>query len=41
MPREKVTVVEVGLRDGLQMLQQTMPTENKIAWLEADEWGAG
>jgi hydroxymethylglutaryl-CoA lyase len=36
MPREKVTVVEVGLRDGLQMLPRTMPTENKIAWLEAE-----
>ena len=36
MAREKVTVVEVGLRDGLQMLPQTMPTENKIAWLEAE-----
>jgi len=36
MPREKVTVVEVGLRDGLQMLPKTMPTENKVAWLEAE-----
>ena len=36
MPRDKVTVVEVGLRDGLQMMQQIMPTENKIAWLEAE-----
>ena len=36
MPREKVTVVEVGLRDGLQMLPQVMPTENKIAWLDAE-----
>jgi hydroxymethylglutaryl-CoA lyase len=34
--REKVTVVEVGLRDGLQMLPQVMPTKNKIAWLEAE-----
>jgi hydroxymethylglutaryl-CoA lyase len=36
MPREKVTVVEVGLRDGLQMLPQVMPTRSKIAWLEAE-----
>jgi hydroxymethylglutaryl-CoA lyase len=36
LAREHVTVVEVGLRDGLQMLPQTMPTENKIAWLEAE-----
>ena len=36
MPREKVTVVEVGLRDGLQMLPKTMPTANKVAWLEAE-----
>lgn len=36
MLREKVTVVEVGLRDGLQMLPQVMPTTNKIAWLEAE-----
>src|SRR5262245_29592770 len=36
MARERVTVVEVGLRDGLQMLPQTMPTDNKIAWLEAE-----
>jgi hydroxymethylglutaryl-CoA lyase len=36
MPRERVTVVEVGLRDGLQMLPQVVPTENKIAWLDAE-----
>jgi len=36
MAREQVTVVEVGLRDGLQMLPQTMPTDSKIAWLEAE-----
>ena len=36
MPKEKVTVVEVGLRDGLQMLPQVMPTEGKIAWLDAE-----
>jgi hydroxymethylglutaryl-CoA lyase len=36
MPRESVTVVEVGLRDGLQMLPQVVPTERKIAWLDAE-----
>jgi hydroxymethylglutaryl-CoA lyase len=34
--REKVTIVEVGLRDGLQILPQVMPTEGKIAWLDAE-----
>ena len=36
MPREKVEVVEVGLRDGLQILERVMPTADKIAWLEAE-----
>ena len=36
MPREKVTVVEVGLRDGLQMLPRVVPTEDKIVWLDAE-----
>src|SRR5215470_1047769 len=36
MPREKITIVEVGLRDGLQMLPQVMATENKLAWLAAE-----
>ena len=40
MSREKVEVVEVGLRDGLQILDRVMPTEDKIAWLEV-EHGAG
>jgi hydroxymethylglutaryl-CoA lyase len=35
-PREKVEVVEVGLRDGLQMLERVMPTPDKIAWLRAE-----
>ena len=34
--REKVTVVEVGLRDGLQILPQMMPTADKLAWLTAE-----
>lgn len=36
MTREKVEVVEVGLRDGLQILERVMPTEGKIAWLTAE-----
>lgn len=36
MQREKVEVVEVGLRDGLQILERVMPTEDKIAWLTAE-----
>ena len=34
--REKVEVVEVGLRDGLQMLERVMATQDKIAWLRAE-----
>src|SRR5579875_2851467 len=37
---ERAVVREVGLRDGLQSLAETMPTEQKIAWLEA-EYRAG
>lgn len=29
-----IVIHEVGLRDGLQMEQQTVPTEQKIAWVE-------
>lgn len=36
MQREQVEVVEVGLRDGLQILERVMPTEDKIAWLAAE-----
>jgi hydroxymethylglutaryl-CoA lyase len=36
MEREKVEVVEVGLRDGLQILERVMPTEAKVAWLTAE-----
>jgi hydroxymethylglutaryl-CoA lyase len=31
----KILIHEVGLRDGLQMEAQVVPTERKIAWLEA------
>jgi hydroxymethylglutaryl-CoA lyase len=34
--REKVEVVEVGLRDGLQILNRVMPTQDKLAWLSAE-----
>ncbi|MFZ5692333.1 MAG: hydroxymethylglutaryl-CoA lyase [Pseudomonadota bacterium] len=34
--REKIEVVEVGLRDGLQILDRVMPTADKIAWLSAE-----
>src|SRR5512134_2514628 len=30
-----VVVREVGLRDGLQILPRTMPTEHKLQWLRA------
>ena len=36
MQREKVEVVEVGLRDGLQILPRVVPTADKIAWLDAE-----
>ena len=32
---DAVTVREVGLRDGLQSIQRTLPTEHKLAWLRA------
>jgi hydroxymethylglutaryl-CoA lyase len=37
---EKVGLREVGMRDGLQSIAEVMPTETKIAWLEA-EYAAG
>lgn len=36
MEREKVEIVEVGLRDGLQILPRVVPTVDKIAWLDAE-----
>jgi hydroxymethylglutaryl-CoA lyase len=32
---EPITVREVGLRDGLQILKRTVPTEHKLQWLRA------
>ncbi|HEV8031257.1 MAG TPA: hydroxymethylglutaryl-CoA lyase [Stellaceae bacterium] len=37
---DKVQIREVGMRDGLQSIADIMPTETKIAWLEA-EYAAG
>ena len=37
---ERAYVREVGLRDGLQSIAEIMPTEQKLAWLDA-EYGAG
>src|ERR1700751_5995275 len=34
--RERAFVREVGLRDGLQSLAEIMPTEQKIAWIDAE-----
>ena len=34
MSNKKIIIHEVGLRDGLQMEQQTVPTDLKIAWAE-------
>ena len=38
--REKVSLREVGMRDGLQSIAEIMSTEDKIAWLDA-EYAAG
>src|SRR5579864_796847 len=37
---EKVVVREVGMRDGLQSVAAILPTETKLAWLDA-EYAAG
>ena len=34
--RERAFVREVGMRDGLQSIAEIMPTEQKIAWLDAE-----
>ncbi len=36
MQRTPIEVVEVGLRDGLQILDRVVPTADKIAWLTAE-----
>jgi hydroxymethylglutaryl-CoA lyase len=37
---EKIILREVGMRDGLQSIAEIIPTETKIAWLDA-EYAAG
>ncbi|HZK91227.1 MAG TPA: hydroxymethylglutaryl-CoA lyase [Stellaceae bacterium] len=37
---ERIALREVGMRDGLQSIATVMPTETKIAWLDA-EYAAG
>ena len=37
---DAVQIREVGMRDGLQSIADIMPTETKLAWLEA-EYAAG
>jgi hydroxymethylglutaryl-CoA lyase len=37
---EKIILREVGMRDGLQSIAEIVPTETKIAWLDA-EYAAG
>jgi hydroxymethylglutaryl-CoA lyase len=37
---EQVKIREVGMRDGLQSLAEILPTETKLAWLDA-EYAAG
>jgi hydroxymethylglutaryl-CoA lyase len=34
-PEESIVVREVGLRDGLQSIARTVPTEHKLQWLRA------
>jgi hydroxymethylglutaryl-CoA lyase len=36
MTRDPVTIVEVGLRDGLQILDRVVPTADKLDWLTAE-----
>ena len=33
---DKVTIREVGLRDGLQIVKGFMPTDTKLAWIAAE-----
>ena len=37
---DRVAIREVGMRDGLQSIAEIMPTETKLAWLDA-EYAAG
>lgn len=40
VPPASAIIREVGLRDGLQSIERTVPTEHKKAWLQA-AWAAG
>ena len=35
MAHERILISEVGPRDGLQSVKQTMPTANKLRWIDA------
>jgi hypothetical protein len=35
MPSNRVLISEVGPRDGLQSVKQTMPTAHKLKWIDA------
>ncbi len=35
MAKERILISEVGPRDGLQSVKQTMPTANKLRWIDA------
>src|ERR1044072_9257912 len=39
-PANHVVVREVGLRDGLQSIARTLPTDQKLAWIR-DAYAAG
>lgn len=36
MQEHQVMIREVGLRDGLQMVQQFVPTQRKLQWIAAE-----
>lgn len=40
MPSNEVVIREVGLRDGLQSIQRTVPTAHKLEWIRS-AWQAG
>jgi len=35
MAKERILISEVGPRDGLQSVKQTMPTAHKLRWVDA------
>lgn len=40
MPSDEIVIREVGLRDGLQSIQRTVPTAHKLEWIRS-AWQAG